>query len=48
MIKYSDQRFFYDGIVECVMRSLKFKADYDELTITFTGGFYADNSQKPI
>jgi hypothetical protein len=39
MITYLNEKDFYDGIMEMVMRSLKFKADYDHLTITLTGGF---------
>lgn len=38
-ITYDTEKAFYDGIMELILRSLKFKADHGSLTITLTGGF---------
>lgn len=38
-ITYSSDKAFYDGIEACVKRGLQFVADYDTLSIKFTGGF---------
>ena len=38
-IKYNNEIDFYDGVHHLVSRALLFNANYDNLTITLTGGF---------
>ena len=39
IIKYIDEKNFYDGIHYLVQRALHFEADFDKLEIKLTGGF---------